>query len=147
VARKTYEDQKFHCIVCTKEIDDDRALRNNITCSEACLTLRKSMQRAKRDAVECRYCKKPSTMEQRAAFTRFRRVENKRPDLLYPQEYEAWMRMSDDGSGNYVASPEAFAKYREEQGLYVAHPWLEERNRRIEQRKQAVIAQEKEILA
>ncbi len=82
MARSTYDEVKAHCVVCTKEIDEDRARRNQITCSEECLSRRRSSQRAKRDAVECRYCKKPSTTEARAAFQRFRRVENKRPDQL-----------------------------------------------------------------
>jgi hypothetical protein len=140
MARNTYDDVKMHCIVCTKDIDDDRTRRNHITCSDECRATRRSIQRAKRDAVECRYCKKPSTMEQRAAFTRFRRVENKRPDLLYPQEYEVWRQENSKAGLPTGGTPEAFAKHREEQGLYVAHPW-------IGQRKQEIIAEEKEILA
>ena len=144
MARNTYDDVKMHCIVCTKDIDDERARRNHITCSDECLAKRRSIQRAKRDAVECRYCKKPSTLEQRAAFARFRRVENKRPDLLYPDDYEAWTATLPEGEG---PTPQAFAKYREEQGLFVAHPWIEERNRKIERRKQDVLAEEREIMA
>lgn len=141
MARQTYDDVSMHCIVCTKEIDDERALRNNITCSDECLAVRRSVQRAKRDALECRYCKKPSTPEQRAAFMRFRRIENKRPDLLYPAEYETWTATLPEGE---EATPQAFAYYREEQGMYVAHPWIEERNRQIERRKNKIVANEGE---
>jgi hypothetical protein len=131
MARKTYDDVKTHCVVCTNIVPEKLAKRRAITCSDACLTIRNAAMRAERDAKECRYCKKPSTLEARAAFQRFRRIEGKRPDLLYPQEYEAWKAtLTEDAE----STPEAFVAYRIEQGLYVAHPWLDERGKRIAER-------------
>lgn len=132
MARKTYEEVKTHCVVCTKEVPEDRATRGGVTCSPECLSIRKAAQRADRDAKECRYCRKPSTLEARAAFNRFRRLEAKRPDILYPDEFKAW---SAAVTPDVAPSAEAFAAHLIELGMLAPHPWLDERQKRVEARK------------
>ena len=90
MARAQFDDVETFCVVCKENVPIDRVKHKAITCSPTCATLRKNSIRSKQDARECRYCRKPSTPEDRNAFQRFRRMEAKRPDLLYPSEYAAW---------------------------------------------------------
>ncbi len=112
MARQTYDYVKIHCVLCTKEVPADRLRFKAITCSKDCADLRKKMIRVRPLAGECMYCHKPSTLEDRAAFQRFRKLETKRPDLLYPDEFEAWKKDNDDGTGNYIDLYETFARDR-----------------------------------
>lgn len=77
------------CMNCGEPLPEDR-IAQSTTCQESCAIARKKMLLARRDAKQCRYCQKPSTLEQRAAFMRFRKLERKRPDLVYPAEFQAW---------------------------------------------------------
>jgi hypothetical protein len=76
------------------------------------------MIRAKHDASACRYCRKPSTNEERAAYQRFRKLEKKRPDLLYPVEWKAFVEFSEAAYKDWPQAdrekkltPESFYKY------------------------------------
>lgn len=106
MARKTYDDVKTHCIICTNEVPKERLMRGAITCTKEHAKLRHSQLQAIVDRKECRYCRKPSTPEEREAYKRFRNMERKRPDLIYPEAYEEWK-----ASGR-IPSPEAFAEFR-----------------------------------
>jgi predicted nucleic acid-binding Zn ribbon protein len=132
MARKTYDEVKTHCVVCTNLVPEERAGRGGVTCSPECLTIRKAAQRAERDAKECRYCRKPSTLEARAAFNRFRRLEAKRPDLLYPDEFKAWAASLPIG---LAPTANTFAKHLVNLGMLDPHPWTDERQKRVEARK------------
>jgi hypothetical protein len=90
MARKTYDDIKTHCVICTQEIATDRVKRGAITCNKEHAKERKAQLQAMVDRKECRYCRHPSTPEQREAFKRFRKLEQRRPDILYPEVFEQW---------------------------------------------------------
>ena len=90
MARNLYEGMTVHCVVCTKEVQPDRLRYGSITCSEACKRTRKNSLRARVDQRGCRYCGKPSTPAEREALSRFRAFERKRPDIVYPEKWEAW---------------------------------------------------------
>jgi len=78
----------IHCVICTAAIPPHREERGSNTCSDACARKRRLQQRAREDARACRYCKKPTTLEERSAFARFRAMELISPDLLYPKSFE-----------------------------------------------------------
>lgn len=103
--RNMHEDLNVFCVACGDKVPADRVARGATTCKKACATKRKNMLRSQRDAKSCRYCRKPSTPEERRAFNRFRLLEVKRPDLLYPFEFAAW---SHDAPS---PTPEIFAEY------------------------------------
>jgi len=105
MSRKTYDDVKTLCIICGGEVPKDRIMRGAITCSKEHSKLRRNQLTAIVDKKECRYCRRPSTPEEREAYKRFRNMERKRPDLLYPEAYEEWK-----ASGR-IPSPEAFAEF------------------------------------
>ena len=110
--RTDFSDVETHCIVCTTLVPPDRRKYKAITCSDECAIKRKNSIRARQDLRECRYCRKPSTPEDRAAFSRFRKLEDKRPDLLYPQAFEAWLRGHEEFHGVDAAKvAAAFAKF------------------------------------
>jgi hypothetical protein len=106
MARKTYDDIKTLCIICGDEIPKDRIMRGAITCSKEHAKLRRSQLQAITDKKECRYCRRPSTPEEREAYKRFRTMERKQPHLLYPDAFEDWK-----ASGG-TPTPEAFAEAR-----------------------------------
>lgn len=85
MARKTWNEVKNFCVVCTEPIDKQRVSRGAVTCTKECAKVRRDQQRALTDMKECRYCRRPSTPEEREAFKRFRQLEKRRPDLLYPE--------------------------------------------------------------
>lgn len=117
MARNMYEDVAVHCIVCGTIVPEVRLAQGAITCTKEHGTVRANMLRARKDARECRYCRKPSTPEERAAFQRFRKFEAKRPDLVYPAEFEAWKADLDAQANPENAAPrtpEAFNVYRKE---------------------------------
>jgi hypothetical protein len=106
MARKTYDDVTTHCVICTAEVPIDRQRRGAITCSKEHSKLRRAHLFAIMDQKECRYCRRPSTPEEREAYRRFRMIERKRPDLLFPEAFEDWKN-----SGG-TPTAEAFAEYR-----------------------------------
>jgi hypothetical protein len=93
--RANYDELPLYCLMCTALVPDERRRFKAITCSEACATLRKNMIRSRADKGACRYCRKPSTPEQRAAFLRFSKLEKKQPELLYPDEYKQYLEIDD----------------------------------------------------
>jgi predicted nucleic acid-binding Zn ribbon protein len=124
MARNTYQDVLTHCVVCTQPVPEDRATRGGVTCSAACLAVRKAVQRAQRDAKECRYCRKPSTLAARAAFRRFRHLEETRPDILYPKQFAEWKATL---TPDVAPSAEGFVAFLEASGMITIQPWLGER--------------------
>jgi hypothetical protein len=106
MARKTYDEVTTHCVICTTEVPKERLMRGAITCTKEHAKLRRAQLAAITDKKECRYCRRPSTPEEREAYRRFRTLERKRPDLLYPEDYAAW-----EYSGG-TPTPEAFAEFR-----------------------------------
>lgn len=109
MARNSYAEVDFRCVVCTNPIPADRLKYGAITCSPEHGKIREAAIRAGKDTKECRYCRKPSTPEDRAAYQRFRKFEKKRPDLLYPEQYQAFLAAREGGC---ELTPAAFAEYR-----------------------------------
>jgi ribosomal protein S26 len=72
-----YAMMTLHCVMCGGDIPADRAARKFVTCSPECSEERERWAKARHDATHCRYCMKPSTPEERAAFKRFRAWERK----------------------------------------------------------------------
>lgn len=93
------------CVVDAQPISPERLSKGSVTCSKECAKIRRDAQRVQQDQKECRYCRKPSTPEQRQAFARFRVLERKRPDLLYPEAFEEWKKTAAQ------VTPKAFAEY------------------------------------
>lgn len=75
-----------HCLMCGDPIPADLP-KMALTCSEACKIARKNYRRSRQDHRECRYCKKPSTPEQRASYQQWKR----RPqDAEEEERYRLW---------------------------------------------------------
>lgn len=106
MARQTFDKIESFCVVDKNLIPADRLKRGAVTCSKECSKIRSQQQMALVDQVECRYCRRPSTPEERQAYRRFRKLESLRPDLLYPDNFEAWKMLQRDGP----ITPEAFAE-------------------------------------
>jgi hypothetical protein len=107
MARPMYRIESY-CVVDRQPIPSERIAKGSVTCSKECAAVRRKAQRTLQDERECRYCSRPSTPEERDAFRRFRRLEAKRPDLLYPQAFEDFTKQCEvDGTD---ATPQAFAK-------------------------------------
>jgi hypothetical protein len=62
----------------------------SITCSDACARDRKLALRARQDQRECRFCRKPTTPAEKAAYQRFRKWEIANPALAYPAQFKQW---------------------------------------------------------
>jgi hypothetical protein len=104
--RKTYDDFTTHCVICSVEVAKERVMRGAITCTKEHAKERREQLRAVQDRKECRYCRHPSSPEERAAFSRFRTMERRRPDLLYPEAFEEWK------ANGGAPTAEAFAESR-----------------------------------
>lgn len=77
MARKdSYRGIQMHCVVCMNLIPSDRKW-DSVTCSTACTKARKDFGRSRKDQMECRYCLRPSTPEERARYLAWRRAEKK----------------------------------------------------------------------
>ena len=50
-----------HCIICTKDIPQDRNIKGSVTCSAECAEKRRKAQRTLQDDRECRYCSRPAS--------------------------------------------------------------------------------------
>lgn len=72
--REDYAWVKRFCVICQKEIPTDRR-KDAVTCSPPCQKIRVGWVRAQADKEFCRYCRKPSTAEQRASFQRWKKWE------------------------------------------------------------------------
>lgn len=105
--RPNYRIPSF-CVVCTSQIPDERVKKSSVTCKRECADARRRAQRTLQDDRKCRYCSRPSSPEERAAFNRFRKLEAARPDLLYPQAFKEF-QVESEAEGT-DATPEAFAK-------------------------------------
>jgi len=111
-----------HCVMCPNEIPADRRKHKAVTCSPICAEMWEKKRRERQDSRECRFCRKPSTPEQRAAYQRFTRLEKSKPHLLYPAEYEQWCKDQElfstankDAKKKFPINPDAFAKHWKEQ--------------------------------
>lgn len=71
MAKRGMEIADSFCLMCTKVIPLDRLKKNGITCSKECAKARRDQLMALMDSGECKYCRKPSTPEQRAKFKQF----------------------------------------------------------------------------
>lgn len=88
--RAQFLETEFHCVVCTGKIPPEQLKYKAITCSDKCGLARKNALRAKQDSRECRHCRKPASLAERAAYKRFRKWEKVNPELAYPEAYKRW---------------------------------------------------------
>lgn len=68
--------QPLRCIMCTEPIPPERK-SVAITCSKVCTKRRQDYQRSLLDWHECRYCRRPSSPEERSRYHAWRRWEEK----------------------------------------------------------------------
>ena len=87
MARKdNFHEVTTHCVMCGDPIPHDRP-KMALTCSDVCRDRRKNYRRSRQDQRACRYCLRPSTPEQRAAYHQWRR----RPqDAEEEERYRLW---------------------------------------------------------
>lgn len=109
---------KPHCLMCPNEIPEDRRRLNAFTCSNECRQRWNLEKRRPKDAVMCRFCKKPSTMEDRKLYARFRRILRTQPHLIYTEEYKQFVEDQElhakanlEPRKKFPTTPEAFAKH------------------------------------
>jgi predicted nucleic acid-binding Zn ribbon protein len=77
MARKDdFRGNTMRCVVCTNPIPPERKW-DAITCSKECTKARRDFGRSRKDMIECRYCMRPSTPEERARYLAWRRAERK----------------------------------------------------------------------
>jgi len=77
MARKdSFTGIRMKCVVCTNPIPPERKW-DSVTCSKECTKIRKDFGRSRKDQVQCRYCLRPSTPEERAQFQAWRRAQKK----------------------------------------------------------------------
>jgi hypothetical protein len=74
-----YTGRSMHCIVCTNPIPSTRK-KDAVTCGPECSAVRKAWSRSRMDQTKCRYCFRPSTPAERAAFNRWRKWEAKQAE-------------------------------------------------------------------
>lgn len=84
MARQTFDKIESFCVVDKNPIPVDRLKRRAVTCSKTCSKIRTAQLMAVMEQMECKYCRRPSTPEERQAYKRFRRLEIEHPDLIYP---------------------------------------------------------------
>ena len=63
-----------HCVVCANLIPSERKA-DAVTCSKECTKTRRRFLQSKIDQTECRYCRRPSTPEERARYAAWKRWE------------------------------------------------------------------------
>jgi len=78
MARAPYVDQ-ICCVICGRNVPDERMKKRAITCSPSCGKERTNMLRRRQDNTRCRYCMKPVTPEEQARYRRWRAWEKKNP--------------------------------------------------------------------
>ena len=106
--REQFLEQEFHCIVCTTKIPPEKLKFKATTCSDECARLRKLALRARQDMRECRFCRKPMTMADKAAFQRFRKWEQLYPNLAYPAQYKRYGDMGPEDHDGFAAHDAVF---------------------------------------
>jgi predicted nucleic acid-binding Zn ribbon protein len=74
--KDNYRGVTMHCVVCTNPIPVGRKW-DSATCSKQCSKKRKDFGRSRRDQLECRYCLKPSTPEDRALYSAWKKAMKK----------------------------------------------------------------------
>lgn len=89
--RPQFLELRTHCVVCTNLVPPERLKYKAITCSDEHARIRKLSMRAKQDSRECRFCRKPSTQAEKAAYQRFRKWELANPELAYPAQFKRWL--------------------------------------------------------
>jgi hypothetical protein len=108
---RAFVNMEGFCIVDAQPIPKARLLKGSVVCSDRCLKVRQRALRTVQDQRECRYCRHPSTPEEREAYKRFRALEKKRPDLLYPEAFAAFRAECEAQVGGIEPTPEAFARH------------------------------------
>jgi hypothetical protein len=68
-------DPEIFCVMCKEPVPLDRLKKRSITCSEKCQKERTAFLHRRVAAKKCRYCMRPATPEEQAAFRRFRKWE------------------------------------------------------------------------
>jgi hypothetical protein len=68
-----FREPKFFCVVCQAEVPPDRVIKKAVTCSKQHALDFKNMKRRMRDTDRCRLCNRPSSAEERAEFTQWRK--------------------------------------------------------------------------
>lgn len=69
----------LHCIVCRQGIPLERIVKGASTCSKDCKIMLKKIRRAVVDERRCRFCHRPSTVDERRAWLNFRRNSPEMP--------------------------------------------------------------------
>lgn len=79
--------ETIHCVICTGPIPEERDKwsRGAVTCSDECKNKLNQHRRKKKDAKICRFCSKPSTLEERTLFQRWRRETFPQPKKGRPR--------------------------------------------------------------
>lgn len=88
--RPQFLELKTHCVVCTSPVPPERLKYKAITCCDAHARERKLSMRAKQDSRECRFCRKPTTPAEKAAYQRYRKWEVMNPNLAFPAQFKRW---------------------------------------------------------
>ncbi len=90
--RDDFHEHEMNCVMCPNKIPPDRP-KLSVTCSKECTIARKNYWRSRQDARVCRYCWKPSTPEQRAAYQQWRRrPQNEEEEQQFRQWRDAQAR-------------------------------------------------------
>lgn len=72
--KDNYRWAQMFCVVCQDPIPEERKW-DAITCSPECTKRRKDYGRSRKDQTKCRYCSRPSTPDERARYSAWRRWE------------------------------------------------------------------------
>lgn len=103
---------ELRCVICAELIPEDRMKRRAVTCKDDCAREFVNRKRMLTGRKKCLVCMRPSTLAERRGFRRFRDVEKKRPDLIYPEKFAQFQKLPADEEFP-DRSPEAFRRYWE----------------------------------
>jgi predicted nucleic acid-binding Zn ribbon protein len=79
---------KTYCVVDKVEIPAERVKQRAVTCSKKCQEVHARMRKRRVSTKFCRFCNRSSTPSQRRSWTKFKRWEERYPELAYPEVYE-----------------------------------------------------------
>jgi len=113
----TFEQVKNFCVIDQLPIPIERVKRHATTCSKECAKKLRKQRMMLMEQTECKYCRRPSTPEEREAFRRFRKLEASHPDAVYPMKPE-----------HSRAALDALKRICNENG----HVWIDEVIKKIE---------------
>lgn len=67
---------KFHCVVCTAALTEERVVHKAVTCSKDCAKIFRNLRRSliNKHRGRCRTCNRPSSAEERALFNQWRKT-------------------------------------------------------------------------